>query len=220
MARVLITREHASPMDTFLLNVGHQPVHVPLVQLCATGAVMPARKPSAVLVTSKAVVRFVPRIGSLLKGVRTSAVGQATADALEQVGVRVQMVGDGGGLEALERLEVGTGEAVWFVGAMEPSGPLLEAIERRGVHHWGVYTNVVPDGAPMALRSSEFDAITFASSSAVRAFTSVLGPTDRPVFAIGATTASEARSAGFREVTVATDHSLEALARATARVPR
>jgi len=172
------------------------------------------------LVTSKAVVRFVPEIDALLSGVRTAAVGHATAEALEQAGVRVHIVGDGGGVEALERLQVGPEDVAWFVGAKEPAGPLMDAIQRRGLHQWGVYTNAVPDGAPELLRAAVFDAVVFSSSSAVRAFASILGGTDCPVFVIGSTTAAEARLAGFDVVTVASHHSLEALAQSTAFLAR
>ena len=216
MARVLITREHASPMDSLLYAVGHDPVHVPLVSLCATGDPMPQRKPNAALVTSKAVVRFVSGLDHLLGGVRVAAVGQATADALTQAGVTVHIVGKGGGVEALAGLQVLSTEVAWFIGAKNPSGLLNAELNRLGVQQWGVYCNSTPASVAATLVQTDFDAVTFASGSAVRAFAAVMGPLDCPVFAIGRSTAAEARAAGFRRVAVALNNSLEALAASTA----
>ena len=216
MARVLITREHASPMDSLLSSIGHDPVHVPLVSLRATGDPMPQVKPNAALVTSKAVVRFVHGLDRVLAGVRVAAVGQATADALTHAGVTVHIVGREGGVEALTGLEVLSTEVAWFIGAKNPSGLLNAELNRLGVRRWSVYCNSTPNSVAATLVQTDFDAVTFASGSAVRAFAKALGPVDCPVFAIGNSTATEARAVGFRRVATAQANSLEALAASTA----
>ena len=72
MAQVLITREFEQPLADLLVANGHGVVHVPLVELVATGIERPSVAPHAVLVTSQAVARFVPELAGCIGQARTA----------------------------------------------------------------------------------------------------------------------------------------------------
>ena len=212
MAQVLITREFAQPLAGLLVANGHGVVHVPLVELVATGNEKPSVAPDAVLVTSQAVARFVPELAGCIGQARTAVVGQATASALRRVGVHAEYVGSAGGLDALAGLDIGQGECVWFIGAEDPSPKLAERLERLGVHRWSVYVNRVPVDAAKRLTQADYDVVTFTSASAVTAFVDGGGDVSTLAVVIGTTTEAAARSHGFQRVKRAETHALTALA--------
>ncbi len=219
MARVLITRESAEPLARCVRALGHTPVHIPLIELESTGEAPPLGCPGAVLLTSKATVRFVPNISDIIGQARVFAVGSATAAALRGCGIEPEYVGTSGGIVALHTLlAAAPEETVWFIGAREPSPQLERGLKDASAVSWHVYRNDRPDGYESTLECCDVDVITFTSASAVRAYVDVLGPPEGPVVVIGETTAAAARDAGARQVEVARDHTMEELALAVSRV--
>ena len=102
--RVLITRESAEPLQGLLVQGGVEVVHVPLVAISATGAPVPSVSPDVIVVTSAAVVRCVPDLSMLLPDAPVAAVGEATASALDIIGIRSTWVGTTGGGDLIEGL--------------------------------------------------------------------------------------------------------------------
>ena len=212
MPRILVTREFAEPLQRLLVAQGCEVVHVPLVELEATHTPAPDSSPDAVVVTSQAVVRFVPELRSHIQGSRVIAVGMATAEALLAHGVVPNDVGRSGGLEALAYLQLKEGERAWYVGAQNPSPKLAAALDEMGIERWPVYQNTRPAGFEELLRGAEFDGIAFTSGSAVRAFVEVRGVPQCPVFALGSSTAEVAEELGVGVTAIAERASFTKLA--------
>jgi uroporphyrinogen-III synthase len=186
-------------------------VHVPLVALRATQRVPPDGRPTVALVTSAAVVRFVPRLAEHLDGARVVAVGQQTATALERAGVVIGSVGTSGGVDALGLLNVQVGDVAWYVGAEAPSDGLDTALKSTQIERWPVYVNEAPSGVSERLAAAEFDCITFASGSAVRTFVAALGVPSDPVIVLGRSTRVVAESLGLAVAAVASKPTMSAL---------
>ena len=219
MARVLITREFAEPLATCLSGLGHTPVHIPLVRLEPTDQPPPDGRPDAVLLTSKAAVRFVPELALVIGQSKVFVVGEGTASALRDCGVKTDYVGDAGGIDALQALQaVVTEGVVWYIGAEKPSAMLRRALTDASVVSWAVYRNERPEGYATELARCRAEVVTFTSGSAVRAYTDVLGPPQCAVVVLGDTTAGEARKAGVERIEVARAHTMDALAMAVSRV--
>jgi len=216
MPRILVTREFAEPLQGFLVDQGCEVIHVPLVELEATHTPAPDSSPDAVVVTSQAVVRFVPELRSYIQGARVIAVGMATAEALLAHGVVPNDVGRSGGLEALVYLQLEKGERAWYVGAEKPSPKLAAALDEMGLERWPVYHNTRPVGFEGLLGEAKFDGVAFTSGSAVRAFVEVRGVPHCPVFALGSSTAEVAEELGVEVTAIAEKASLMKLAEAIA----
>ena len=211
---MLITRERAEPLRSMLADQGHDCDHVPLIALRATAFPPPAGAPDAALITSASVSRFVPHLKKILGSAKVVAVGESTATSLSTIGVSVHRVGHGGGLAALELLDELAPTQGWYVGAEEPSEGLGEALKQRSLISWAVYRNEVPGGIEMALRRSNFDAITFTSGSAVHAFVDAVGLPQVPVIVIGQSTRKVAESLGVQVTSSALEPNLASLVRA------
>lgn len=223
--RVLVTREEAEPLAGFLRALDLEPLHLPLFTLEATGAPPPTDRPGLLLVSSAAALRFRPDLAAYTAGAPAVAVGAATAEALRAAGIEVLAVGRAGGAEALRLLpaiaERGpgasrwAGASLWYVGAEEPSAPLREALAEIPHVHWSVYRQ--RGASPAALHTLRpFEAVTFASPSAVEAFAE--DPHPAAVITIGETTAAAARARGWSVHAMAEAPSLRALAEASARL--
>lgn len=202
MARVLITREFDEPLASAFRNSGHDVLHVPLVSLVATGESAPAGKPSAVLVTSQAVARFVPDLAEHIGAAPVFSVGKVTAESLKSIGVDPCHVGWTDGVAALAAIDEPTRGTVWFVGAAEPSDTLAKALDEAQAKRWPVYRNERPQGYANKLLSSTVDAVAFTSASAIRAYVDVMGVRDVAVIALGERTAAVAAECGFADIRV------------------
>jgi len=209
-----MTREQAEPLSGLLKARGLDCVHVPLVALEATGFDAPTPPPDSALVTSAAVVRFVPDLVSHLGSARVVAVGQKTAEALIEAGVSVSGVGTSGGVQALDLLGVQAEEYAWYVGAEAPSDALEQAMRDTQMVRWAVYRNHVPRDAERRLLDCEYDVVTFASGSAVRAFVSAVGVPTVPTVVLGHSTRIVADSLGVPVTAVAAAPTMLALAQA------
>ena len=211
MARILITREHAAPLSALMVDAGLRPVHIPLIRREATAAAVPDLAPDAVLVTSAAVTRFVPDLKRQIGDARVVAVGAATAQALIAARIQPSGVGQAGGIEALDRLAVGPGEVIWYIGAEQPSARLAMALESAKVHRWSVYRTVYRTHNATSLRAADVSVVTFCSGSAVRAYVAAVGVPRCPVVVLGDSTAREADACGIRVAAVAAAPTLASL---------
>lgn len=231
---VVVTRPaaKAEPLMRLLKERGAQPVHYPTIAIedpLSWEAVDNALERLArgeydwvVFTSVNAVERFLSRAGtrSDLGGAKVAAVGSATASALNERAVKVDMVpeeftgaaiagtiGPGGGRILLPRVEGAPGGIVdaftaraWMVD---------EIVSYRNVPTKG--PGPPPDG---------YDAITFASGSAARNFAALLEdgtslaqrePGSKLVVCIGPQTARVARECGFPVDLVATTHTDEGM---------
>ncbi len=212
MPRVLITREHAWPLDEFLSKHGVDSYHVPMLRLVPTDIRPPHDRPGSVLVTSASAPRLCPTVGDVVAGAWVVAVGPKTASALRDAGIRVNAVGRSGGVEALELLH-GNPRPWWFVGAEVPSPRLVEALSEAGVLRWSVYRSIP---YPSKTDLADIDAVVFTSGRSVEAFVRANGVPDKVVVVLGQSTAEVAREMGFRNPVVAPKPTMEDLAKTVA----
>ena len=171
---------------------------------------------------------------------RVAAIGPATADALAEHGVRVQVVPDEYRAEALvERLRplVAPGDRVLLPRAKETRDVLVVELKRLGaiVAEVPAYqTRRVDDGVGRlreAFAARAIDAVTFTSSSTARNFAELFSDGERrswrgrvTVASIGPITAATAAEYGLATDVMPSEYTIPALARAIAdyftRVPR
>ena len=171
---------------------------------------------------------------------RVAAIGPATADALAEHGVRVQVVPDEYRAEALvERLRplVAPGDRVLLPRAKETRDVLVVELKRLGatVAEVPAYqTRRVDDGVGRlreAFAARAIDAVTFTSSSTVRNFAELFSDGERrswrgrvTVASIGPITAATAAEYGLVTDVMPSEYTIPALARAIAdyfaRLPR
>jgi len=171
---------------------------------------------------------------------RVAAIGPATADALAEHGVRVEVVPDEYRAETLvERLRprLGPGDRLLLPRAKETRDVLVVELRRLGVEvvEVPVYqTRRVEDGATRlreALASGAVDAVTFTSSSTARNFAEQFTEEERrawrgrvAIASIGPITAATAAEYGLETDVMPSEYTIPALARALedyfARVPR
>lgn len=167
--------------------------------------------------------------GALPPSVRVAAVGDATAHALEDVGVRVDHV-PGEYLTAAIAAGLGdvAGRRVVLARADAATADLRTALIERhaSVEEVTAYRTVEgPTGSRDALRAAlqqELAGVAFTSSSTVRGLMRLASPLDRmraralPAFCIGPVTAATARGRGFAVAAVAEEHTAAGLAAAIA----
>ncbi len=192
-------------------------IEVPLVGFEATGVHQPVPESSDwVVYTSVNGVLFGG--GMAVHGGPVAAVGPATAQALTERGVRVEVmppVARGAALAAalVERVE---GRRVWLPRAERVSPDLEVSLRHMGAEPVGVpvYRNVMPPGASFALeQAGEVDAVAFASGSAARHFLEAGGQGTGPkVAVIGPSTAAVCQELGLKVAAVADPHTAEGLA--------
>jgi uroporphyrinogen III methyltransferase/synthase len=163
-----------------------------------------------------------------LAGMKLCAVGPATADALMERGLAVDVVPERfvaeGVLEALGARDDVAGAKVLYVTARGARDVLP-----RGLASLGAVTDVmeayrsVPDGAGaervrQALEAGEVDAVTFTSASSVRAYAEAVGAAPArlaPAVSIGPQTSAAATDAGLTVAGEAGEATLDALVAAT-----
>jgi uroporphyrinogen III methyltransferase/synthase len=241
--RIVVTRaeEQAESLADRLSSLGADVLRAPAIAIVepeswteadrAIAALIEGNYDWIVFASVNAVTRFLGRMGNAgaksLGGAKVGAVGRATARAVGDRGVAVDLVPATHTIEGLAAaMGPGTGRVLW---PRVQHGPrdAVTALERFGweVHEVAVYRNVpaskVSPGMTRVL-AGEFDVITFASASAVRNVARVvppdvlgLTPSDDPrriVACIGPSTAAAARNLGYRVDVVAPEHSVEGLA--------
>ncbi|MGH2748240.1 MAG: uroporphyrinogen-III C-methyltransferase [Actinomycetota bacterium] len=158
---------------------------------------------------------------------KVAVVGRQTANLVEEHGLRVDKIPESFTGEGLARdFRRGQGRILLPRVAGAP-GEIVEILRSAG---WSVdevvaYTNVVPAESPTAdaIRTGEFDAVTFTSPSTVRNFVKLAGPPEdlglsvadapeRLVACIGPKTAKAAEEAGMRVDATAAEPSAAGLA--------
>ena len=163
---------------------------------------------------------------------RVAAIGPATAEALAEHGVRVELVPAEYRAEALVeglRPVVGPGDRVLLPRAKETRDVLVVELRRLGVAVTEVpayQTRRVEDGVGRlreALASGSVDAVTFTSSSTARNFAEQFSDDERSawrgriaVASIGPITAATAAEYGLSTDVMPSEYTIPALARALA----
>ncbi len=163
---------------------------------------------------------------------RVAAIGPATAEALAEHGVRVELVPAEYRAEALVeglRRVVGPGDRVLLPRAKETRDVLVVELRRLGVAVTEVpayQTRRVEDGVGRlreALASGSVDAVTFTSSSTARNFAEQFSDDERSawrgriaVASIGPITAATAAEYGLSTDVMPSEYTIPALARALA----
>ncbi len=240
--RILITRarEQAGTLRTLLEADGAEVLEFPTIRVEPPDEFGPLDHAIAeldrygwVVFTSRNAVRAVcdrlRQVGqgpSALGRAKLAAIGPGTAEALREVGLRVDLAPGEYVAEALldafQGVELG-GVAVLLPRAASARGVLPEGLRAQGaaVDVVAAYRTVVErDHAPEVRRRLEterVDAVTFTSSSTVAHFVELLaGDVERVVGAaliacIGPVTAATARALGLRVAVVATDYTIPGL---------
>jgi uroporphyrinogen III methyltransferase/synthase len=252
--RIVVTRpkDQAGKLASLLERLGADVLHVPVIEI--------ADPPSwdevdwsikklgegfyawVVFSSTNAVDKFFERLEFAQRDARAfgrariAAVGAVTAERLAAHGIRPDLVPTEHTGEALAAsLGRGSGRVLIPRVASAPKS-LADRIAGNGwkVESVVAYTNLpATDEAPETerVRAGEFDAVTFASGSAVRGFAGMVGaPEDlslspgdeagKLVACIGPSTAEAAREIGFRVDVVPQDHSSKGLAMALAAAYR
>lgn len=163
-----------------------------------------------------------------LAGVRVCAIGPATAQALEEVGIKPEVVPDRymaeGVVETLAAADRLEGRRILIPRAAVARRELPDGLRAQGavVDEVAAY-RTVPDGEGAdvlreRLRAGEVDLIAFTASSTVRSYHALLGAMTggAAVAAIGPVTAETARELGFRVDVVAREYTIPGLAKAIA----
>jgi len=173
------------------------------------------------------------RSWSVIAGVRTAAIGPATAAALAARGVVAEVVPGEYRAEALAeglRGRVATGDRILLPRAAETRDVLVVELRRLGaeVTEVAAYRTRPPAEVSAALRGAlargEVDALTFTSSSTARNFARLFtGEEHRTWFrgvtvaSIGPITAATAAEHGFTTDVMPSDYTIPALAEALAQ---
>ncbi len=250
--RVLVTRtrEQASDLSSALTRLGAQPVEVPVIaitdptswQVLDESLERIAESDWLVLTSANGVRAVMARLRDLgmdvrdLRGPKIAAIGPATAKAVEELGIRVDLVPEEFVAEALAEALLSQGIAasrILLARAEEARDVLPVSLEAAGaqVTVAPCYRTIPAEGVGERIRTltdnREVDAITFASSSSVRAFVDGLAGQDVAeltggivVACIGPVTADAARDAGLHVDVVPDEYTIPGLAEALAGFAR
>jgi len=242
--RLLVTRqrEQAGPLVDLLEADGAEVSLLPLIDLrlpddCSAldDAIDSLATFSWTLFTSPSAVDFFfsrlhqrSRDARAFAGCSIAAVGQATADQLRNRGIEPDLIPDDqsqdGLIDAFAEISVEDRQILFPASSLARS-KLVEQLEQRGaqVTRATAYENRCPDPAtlevPPDLAEERFDAILFASPSAVANFTAVLGDergrrtlSQVAIACIGPTTARAVEELGFTVAILPDESSIPALA--------
>jgi uroporphyrinogen III methyltransferase/synthase len=245
--KILITRarEQASRFAALLRECGAEPIEVPTIQIAPPGSWEPLDQAMAairaydwLIFTSVHGVRaFLARFEAQgkpsadLRALRVCAIGPATADALQECGIGVDVMPRQYRAEAIvESLTAFpmAGSRILIPRAAVARDVLPRALEARGAHVDVVeaYRTVLPAGglAPEKRRCLEegaVDVVTFTSSSTVTNFVTLMGEVElrrllrgAAIACIGPITADTVRSYGLTPTIVCAEYTVPALARA------
>jgi uroporphyrinogen-III synthase len=240
--RVLITRPRAQAAALIekLASLGAIPVIFPTIEI--TPPEDPAQLDQAiadlpayhwVIFTSvNGVSAFWQRLAALGKdnqafsGIKVAAIGPATAQALQERGVRPAFVPEEYVAEAiLPGLGEVTGQRILLPRADIARKALVDELTRQGAfpEEIAAYHTVPARPDPQALSELEqgVDIATFTSSSTVRSFIEILGERattgllqDAVIACIGPVTAEEARQRGLVVDVVAEEYTVDGLVEA------
>jgi uroporphyrinogen III methyltransferase/synthase len=231
--RIVVTRarEQASELRGRLAALGAEVVELPTIEIEPLEFELPPLQPVdwIVFTSSNGVDAFFDRglasaglDSRALFGARVAAIGPGTARALEQRGVRPDLVPERFVAESLlEVFPAGPGNVL--LARAEVARDVLPAgLRAKGydVEVLAVYRTVVaePDPAALALvRAGKVDACTFTSSSTVENFCDAVGVLAEPqpvIVSIGPVTSDTARQRGLRVDAEADPHTIDGVVEA------
>lgn len=241
--RILVTRtrEQASELSRRLEEHGADVVELPTLEIvetfaeAAVDASIEALRTAAyqwVIFTSPNAISIFMRLLSdrgmdvrAFGRAQVAAIGPGTAAALARVGIIADVVAETyvaeGVLAALDGRALG-GARVLLPRAENARDTLIDDLQRRGarVEELTLYRAAIPqdpDAAGLrALRDGEIDIVTFASSSALRNLSEMLGGDvaslqQTRIAAIGPVTADAVREAGLEVAIAAREYTIEGL---------
>ena len=243
--RVVVTRprSQAASLGELLERAGAEPIYLPVIEIAdppsfaeldrAVGDLAQGAYQWVVFTSANAAEKVLYR--ALVAGVaelvhpstKVAAVGRQTASLLADSGIVVDLVPEEFTGESLvDALGTGPGD-IFLPRAADAPPTLVEGLEGSGwlVDQVAAYMNrpvEQDDPAADTVRRLEFDVLTFASGSAVRAFAQFVAephelgvntaePPERLVAVIGPRTSEVAQELGFRRDIVASDHTAEGL---------
>ncbi len=242
--RILVTRteEQAGKLCEALREFGAEAVEFPVIRIGPPSsydqldtALRQMQTYDWLLFTSangvSATIKRLKEIGGDVRslfGPKIGAIGPATAEALESVGIRVDYVPSQFVAEVFcdDFPEDPTNRRILIIRAEEARNVLPERLAERGafVHVVAAYKTEPrcvaesADDLRAKLTSSEIDVVTFTSSSTVFAFTQILGedilaaiPESVKIACIGPITAQTARKMGIRVDIVAEEYTIRGL---------
>ncbi len=235
--RVVVTRSRtqASDLTDLLLDVGAEPIELPVIAIAArdisaqVSALVTDDLPYdwVVFASSNAVDIFFDALDTagadsrLFAGTKVGAVGASTAEALARHGLRADFVPTSfSGEDFAKQIGAPDGLRFLFPGASAASEDMPRELRARGaeVDLLALYDTVPEptDAAAVAQRfaAGEVDAVTFTSSSTVRLFRDLLPDVDLSgvcLAAIGPRTADTMRELGLEPSVVARTSRLSAL---------
>ena len=237
--RVVVTRARAqaSELASTLGDLGADVIELPAIRtesLCGSDEVAAAvariHEYTLICLTSANAVRELctamvaqGRDARALGGVTVAAIGPATAEALGELGILPDLIGErsvGEGLvEALGDVDV-EGARVLVARAAKARDVLPDALRARGaeVDVVALYETVAEEPDPDSLAAAlEADYVTFTSSSTVKNFLAASGgamPDNARIVSIGPITSQAVRDAGFEVDAEADEHDVEGLVEA------
>ncbi|MBZ9714048.1 uroporphyrinogen-III C-methyltransferase [Deinococcus multiflagellatus] len=227
------TREGASALSDVLRARGAQVLEVPLIRFAPAPDLAPVAAAlhdfgGWLLLTSNQAVRALWTLldeagldARALAGMKLAAVGPSTARSLAERGLKADFVPSTPGARHLAaELPVERGEATLHLTSQLAEDELERGLSARGVPYTRAElyrTEPAPLDPGTLERLRQADVVTLASGSAARHLAALAG-TDFRVAAMGPQTADAAREAGFAQVIVAHEASLDALADAAAAV--
>ena len=226
------TRDHASGLSALLRRQGASVIEVPLIRFA------PPSDPSGVqarlrdlngtgwlaLTSGQAVTALFERLQSAgldarhLSGVKIAAVGPSTAQSLLAHGLRADFVPSKAGARYLAAELPHTAGKVLHPTSQQAEDELQAGLASRGVGYerLEVYRTESADLSPLQRQQlASADVVTLASGSAARHLATLAGTALR-VAVMGPQTADAARRAGFEQITLAPEATLEGLAQAAA----
>ena len=247
--RVVVTRpkEQSGELSSLLSRLGADVIHLPVIEIAdppswdeidwSIKKLVEGYYAWVIFSSTNAVDKFFERLYVASKDARTfgrarvAAVGPTTAEHLRTRGIRADLVPETHTGEALaEAMGRGSGRVL----GPRVAGAPRSLVERLSSHGWNVeavvaYVNLPASERSAAgddVRSGAFDAVTFASGSAVRGFVGMVGAPDdlelagdeatKLVACIGPSTAEAARELGFRVDVIPDEHTSKGMALALA----
>lgn len=163
-----------------------------------------------------------------LKGIKIATIGEQTANAVQNIGLNVNMIPDEfraeGLIEVFKKMDV-RGKRLLIPRAKEAREVLPQELQKMGaeVHVVTAYETKIPapgktEELKEMLKRGEIDVVTFASSSTVRNFLSALGSDKKLLLSstaacIGPITAETLREAGINPEIVCKKYTTEELVR-------
>jgi porphobilinogen synthase len=225
MKTVLVTRPAGDqdPLVAELTARGYRVVAVPTVATRAAEVEWPdLSRFDWIVVTSAAGVAALPHLPDRP---RWAAVGGATAQALRDRGIQVDIVpARANGVALATAIPEVKGKRVALVRASQADPNLPNALRERGaiVEEIRAYETVEgpsesATALQKALREEDVAAVVFASGSAVRGFLKLGGAASVPAITIGPRTSAAAREAGFVVAAEATAQDVKQMAAAVER---